>query len=215
MADIIVASDTFTEGTDTALASHTPDVGTSWVVGSGTGSATVVAATDKAVAATNSNGNRHYISDSLGRDIGVYAEGDFTRPASGSTLFWGPTLRVVTATGLEKVYLDFATSTALYGVHNGTTKETVGGSWSAGVTKRMRVEITPSGVVRGFVDGSLVLTHTVPVSAGSDPNAGIVLGTFSSGNFPVVDNFECGLIHIGDGRSIPRGVGRGIKRGVA
>src|SRR3990167_10462731 len=66
-----IAGDTFVEGADTALESHTPtgaNAGTSWDVLVTGGNIDVIAASDNAQELSSGNGNRYRMTNDLGFD---------------------------------------------------------------------------------------------------------------------------------------------------
>lgn len=170
-----IANDTFVEGVDTALESHTPtgpNAGAGWVA-LGSGAATVRAVTDDAAEANAANGNRFRMTTDLGTSQ-MDVSGDFTAP-SAANIFPGVLFRIksdFTSWG-EFIYED-----GQWKISDGTTTVTLTEAWPGG-TVLMFAEIR-TNIFKGKVNGVTKVTLNSDL-LNTNTFAGIILGNFTSG----------------------------------
>lgn len=169
------ANDTFVEGSDTALASHTPtgtDAGAGWSqIG---GAATVLAATDLVVDDNAANGNRARMTTDLGSaQMDVQAD---VSSVGGSFTFPGVMGRVNSA-GTERWEFTYDFSGGRWQLADtpNTTTVTFTEAWPGG-TNTMKIACRPSNQ-RGYVNGLEKCASTANTYAGQF--GGIVPGNFN------------------------------------
>ena len=184
----VVFNDTFTEGSDTALGSHTPDVGTGWTVS--VGSIDVVASSDVARGTSTFSGHRANTDNLSVINYSVSLE-VVTLPA-GTYVFAGPRARFgsssATTGGLEFTYdrgiggwtLDDTTSSASWPGDGTYMMLEVIGSTAIGYT-------SPNGTDDSWTQ---VINDTSFTDSSSYGHfAGILGGEFDGGSLPELDNF--------------------------
>lgn len=191
-----VKGDTFVESTDKALTSHTPtgaNAGTSWVVQTGSGSATVRASTDDVSETNAGEGNRFRLSDDLGSDAQDVQGNVSVGGGSGDFIFPGIMARLPTGAGTTGIEFTYNQSNGVFELSDGTTsatataaKPTAGALW--------RLLIDGSGVMIGYVGGTEVVRLTSNLKSGNT-RAGFMLGNFSgTSGQNVVDNFQASSV---------------------
>lgn len=181
MADF---SDTFTETNDTALGSHTPDIGAGWNVPYG--SISVIGGAGYAKAMSTSAGHRALATTDVGALVDVQA--DITMPVTQG--FVGLIARS-TATNTTNGYEFYWSSGWYLEGPVGTVITSTAGSWPGGsVTMRMDCR---AEAINCYVNNVLKLTSSVDVNLTTGKYCGVLLGDFSgasSSNSPRVDNFS-------------------------
>ena len=223
--------DTFTEASDTALSSHTPDTDTSaggWTY-NGTPTLTVIGADDELSGVSDNNGNRASLA-SMGITTDILIHGDFYMP-TGETgaAAYGPRLwvgddrqvamgiDVATSGGSVLLYYNSATdgyvTTAIDTIDDAAWLET---------PREYAIERrgdTLYGYIDGVELGSLDMSLTTDFAGLPSSNPAFCLGRFggTSGRVVRCDNFTVlsksgGLVI---GQSMNRGINRGINRGAA
>jgi len=173
--ELILFEDTFTESSDTALGSHTPDVGTSWNVYDG--SLTVAAATDD-VGPTGTNGDYRANTNDLGVTE-FTIEAQWKGSVSGSEIRgWGVFARNTADDGFDGWVAEFMAHVPGY------LTEIVGGSggyatgsWP-GTDAWMKAEITTSGISLYSSDDGVNWTLRRTQSGNPNPTTGTYAGIF-------------------------------------
>ena len=183
-----IFGDTFVEGTDTAIASHTPtgpNAGTSWVVNGG--GFTIIAADDRASNANTNDEDIAHLSDSLSGDD-QYAQGDVDNIVNK---FGGTACRV--AASAETYYLSLYNPSTTYIIgkmitNSTTTLVNVTGTDNGG-TGLLRFEVNGNDKTLKLA-GVTEATESVDTAITTGVLAGIY-GRFGGGaNRARIDNFE-------------------------
>lgn len=186
------ANDTFVEGSDTALTSHTPtgtDAGTGWDFAGAGDAALVRAATDDVRDDNTSQGSRFRMTDDLGDDeMDVQADVSFENAAIGDTLFAGPTGRHPSSAGNGSYEFDYDWSVGVNGSWT-LAGDTLDEAWPGGtVTLKLTIRDNDQ---RGYADGVQKVSSTSNNGTGNT-RGGLLLGNFTgnSSKRSVADNFQ-------------------------
>lgn len=183
MSRTLVVSDTFTEASNVNITSHTPDLGTSYVMLGGVGTLLIDAALDKLVDNNASNGNRAIEQTAISTtDMDV--ECSFERRTSDNSF---PGL-IARYDGTDRVEATFDTSIGTngsYRLFNSETAEvflyalTAPEAWAiaSGDVRRMRLSVRGT-IAELFIDGVSKVFGTAPNNV-TGTKAGLLLGNFS------------------------------------
>ena len=187
----LVFSDTFTEASDVALGSHTPEVGTGWNVI--IGDINVRSDLDRATAANAGAGNRALCQDDFGTD-GYDVEADIWISAS-ATVFGGVIGRAQSASVLGPDFCEFTYDEGPGGwsLTAGEESDFVSEAFPT-APANVRLEVRNTGI-KGYVND--VLKCEIPaVGNGNGRNwCGLTLGNFdTSVNDFNADNFTVNTV---------------------
>ena len=188
---VAIANDTFVEGSDTTLTSHTPtgtNAGAGWATAAGGGTATVRAATDDVVDASGASGNRFRMTTDLGSaQMNVSA---VITSTAAALAFPGVLFRVSSAgSGGEFTY---DSGTRWY-VFDGVTETTATEAWPGGAVTMLMQNRT--GSQRAYVNGALKITVSAD-NLNTNQYGGLILGNFtgSAGQSSADDFLSSGFL---------------------
>ncbi|MEK9751590.1 MAG: hypothetical protein VW338_00040 [Rhodospirillaceae bacterium] len=201
-------SDAFTEGSDTALTSHTPETGGAW--NNHTGTMTVRGSTDDLVG--DSSGAAAYVYNSTGPgDNDVDASVDVSHIGSG-TVRGGPVIYGTLDAGRDNYMAYQASLTGNYGLAknvDGTFTSLGSYNYGSNATRNVLLSARPAGATKleVFVDAVSRIT-----SGDTDFSTFVAVGVrgYSS---DILDNFSASDGTAGGGVTIGSGLTEGLKLG--
>jgi len=185
-----IANDTFVEGSDTALASHTPtgpNAGTSWSQISG--AVTVRGATDDCIDNSGGGGNRCRMTNDLGQQHRVQASVSFGADYSGSFVSGGVDGRIGSAGefGYEFYY---SWSDGKWILDSPTVSNTLTEAWGTPSTPQtLKLDIFNSNE-KGYANGVQKVALTTNEVTGQHCGGMVFLNFTGGAGKIIIDNYQ-------------------------